>query len=151
MVPKARLVVTGIAVMAALAAGCAKAPPPLIADVEGVVLLNGKPLNKAEIRFIPPIGYGPEYVATGVTDAKGRFKLSCMGQAGACAGENLVLVVESDIPPALLGENAQVELAKYFQSLGGRPIPPRYGNLTESPLTANVTADQKEYIFELTR
>jgi hypothetical protein len=151
MVPKPRPAATGVFVLFVLAAGCAKAPPPLIADVEGVVRLDGKPLNKVEVRFIPPIDYGPEYVAKGVTDEKGRFKLSCRRQLGACAGENLVLIVEADIPAALQGENAQVELARYFKALGGRPIPPKYGNLAESPLKANVSPDEKEYHFELTR
>jgi hypothetical protein len=147
MVPKASVV----AALVILASGCAKAPPPLIVEVEGVVRLDGKPLNKAEVRFIPVIDLGPEYVATGVTDGAGRFKLTCKGQAGACACENHVLVVEANIPAHLQGEDAQVELAKYFRSLGGRPIPPKYGNLAESPLRATVKADQKEYGFELTR
>jgi hypothetical protein len=143
--------VAAAAALVALAAGCGKAPPPPIVEVEGVVCLGGKPLNKAQVRFIPLIDHGPEYVATGVTDEAGRFKLTCNGQAGACACENRVLVMEADIPARLQDEKAQLELARYFRSLGGRPIPPRYGSLTDSPLTVNVKADQKEYHFALTR
>jgi hypothetical protein len=62
-----------------------------------------------------------------------------------------VLVMEADIPARLQGEEAQVELARYFKTLGGRPIPPRYGSLTDSPLTVNVKADQKAYRLELKR
>jgi hypothetical protein len=113
--------------------------------------LDGRPLKKAEVRFIPLIDYGAEYVATGITDESGRFRLKCNNQAGACAGENRVLVLEADIPARLQSENVQVELARYFQALGGRPIPPKYGNLAESPLTANVNADQKDYPLQLTR
>ena len=131
-------------------AGC-KAPPPPIVEAEGVVLLDGKPLNRAQVRFIPMIQYGPEYTATGVTDEAGRFKLTCKGQPGACACENCVLVMEADIPARLQGENAQLELAKYLQSLGGRPIPPQYADLTASSLSVTVTADQKEYRFDLKR
>jgi hypothetical protein len=139
-----------LAALVLMAAGCGKAPPPDIVEVEGVIRLGGRPLNKAEVRFIPLVDHGPEYVARGVTDAAGRFKLTCNGQSGACAGENRVLVVEAEIPPQLLGEAAQVELAKYFQQLGGRPLPRKYGDLTGSPLTANVSGKQKKYDFELT-
>ena len=151
MVPKSSVAVAAAAALATLAAGCAKAPRPVLVEAEGTVRLDGKPLNRAEVRFIPLIDFGPEYVATGVTDEAGRFKLTCKGQPGACAGENRVLVLEAEVPARLLGEDAQVELAKYFRSLGGRPIPPRYGNLAESPLKANVKADQKEHQFNLTR
>ena len=140
----------GAIVWAALLAGCGKAPPPPIIAAEGVVRLNGKPLNKVEVRFIPLIDYGAEYVATGITDETGRFKLTCHGQPGACAGENRVLVVESAIPARLQGEDAQAELAKYFRSLGGRPIPAKYGSLTDTPLTADVNTNQREYNFDLT-
>jgi hypothetical protein len=140
-------------VVAALLAGCARQPPPPIIPVEGVVWLDGEPLKKVEVRFIPQIDFGPEYIATGVTDEKGRFSLTCNGQPGACAGENRVLILESEIPAKLKGEEAQVALAKYFEGLGGRPIPPRYGNLAESPFTVTVTTEKKEYFasFDLKR
>jgi hypothetical protein len=137
-----------VVAVAALLVGCGKAPPQIV-EVEGVVLLNGKPLQRAEVRFIPVTDHGPEYLATGVTDEVGRFRLTCDGRPGACAGENQVLVMESEIPAHLKGENAQAELARYFQKLGGRPLPPRYANLAESPLTADVSAGRKEYAFDL--
>jgi hypothetical protein len=135
----------------ALCAGCGgKAPPPPIVEAGGVVRLNGKPLNKAQVRFIPLIDYGAEYVASGVTDEAGRFQLTCNGRPGACACENRVLVIEADIPPRLQGEGAQLELAEYFRSLGGRPIPMKYGDLTQSPLAVTVKPDQKDYPLDLT-
>jgi hypothetical protein len=141
----------GVVVLAALVVGCGKAPPPQIVEVEGVVRLDGKPLKRAEVRFIPVVDYGPEYLATGVTDDEGRFRLTCNGRPGACAGENQVLVMESELPNELKSETAQAELARYLQKLGGRPLPQRYANLAESPLTANVTVDRKDYSFNLNR
>ena len=137
--------------LVALTAGCGKAPPPPIVAAEGVVRLDGRPLNKAAVRFIPQIDYGPEYIAVGVTDESGRFKLTCKGQPGACACENCVIVMEADIPVRLQSENAQTELAQYKASLGRPEVPPKYSNLAESPLSANVTAGQKEYDFNLSR
>jgi len=70
-----------------LFAGCGKPPPPPIVPAEGLVRLDGRPLKHAQVRFLPAIGYGAEYVAVGVTDDNGRFKLTCQGQPGACSGE----------------------------------------------------------------
>jgi hypothetical protein len=149
MARNARAVFVG-AVLAALAAGC-KAPPPPIVAVEGVVRLDGQPLNKAAVRFIPQIDCGPEYIAVGVTDESGRFTLTCKGQPGACACINQVLVLETELPPGYRSDKGHAELAHYFQSLGGRPLPAKYGNLVDSPLTADVKAGQKNYDFDLTR
>ena len=133
----------------ALAGGCGSgSAPPSIIEVEGTVLLDGKPLNKVEVQFIPATNYGREYLARGVTDDQGRFQLTCKGQPGACAGENYVLVKKSEIPRNLLSENKQVELRLYLKSLGTEP-PVRYGNAAESPLRVTVTADQKEYDLKL--
>jgi hypothetical protein len=131
-------------------AGCAgREPPPPIIPAEGVVLFDGEPLKQVEVRFVPLIEHGAQYIARGVTDDTGRFKLMCNGKEGACEGENLVLVCEV-VPSRLQGENAQEELAKYFRDLGTRP-PPRYSNLAESPLSAIVTTAQPTHVFHLTR
>jgi hypothetical protein len=149
MVRTARAAVAGAA-LAVLLAGCQKTPPPIV-EASGVIRLDGKPLNKVQVRFIPMDGYGAEYMAAGVTDEAGRFQLTCNGKPGACACEHRVVVTEADIPPRLQSENAQAELARYLDSLGGRPIPPKYSNLADSPLEAKVTAGRAEYDFDLTR
>jgi hypothetical protein len=137
-----------IAVLAFMS-GCAKPPPPIV-PVHGVVRLNGVPLNKAEVLFMPVEDFGAEYVAKGVTDQAGHFTLLCKGEEGACAGDNRVLVKESEIPRELHTERAQAKLAAYLESLGGRPLPPRYANLVDSPLHVDVQEGRKEYILELT-
>ncbi|HJZ91221.1 MAG TPA: hypothetical protein VKE40_10135, partial [Gemmataceae bacterium] len=127
-------------------------PPPVVEAV-GIVRLDGKPLKNVMVRFVPVNDFGSDYQASGVTDASGRFTLSCNGQPGACACENRVTVSEADIPAHLKGEDlkVQAELARYLEGLGGRPLPPKYSNLAESPLTVTVTAEQREYVLELVR
>jgi hypothetical protein len=143
-----RLGALSCVVAAGLVGGCAKGePPPLIVQAEGTVLLDGKPLHKAEVRFIPVDEVGAEYIAKGVTDDQGRFKLTCKGQPGACAGENYVVVKEAEIPPNLQGENAQKELSQYLKNLGNRPIPVKYSNVATSPLRATLSADSKPHHF----
>jgi hypothetical protein len=134
----------------ALSAGCGEAPPPII-DVQGVVRLGGKPLNKARVVFISQSTAGQGYMASGLTDEEGRYRLTRDGQPGARAGENRVLVQESDPPRELLGESleAQDRLVKYYQSLGNRPIPGKYGTVVQSPLRTTVKAEQTEYDFDL--
>jgi hypothetical protein len=140
-------------VAAGLLGGCGKDLPPPIVQAEGTILLDGKPLNKAEVRFIPVDEVGAEYIAKGVTDEQGRFKLMCKGQPGACAGENYVIVKEADIPPRLRSESAQKELDEYLnKTLGNRPIPAKYSNVANSPLRATLSTDSKtHYFFELKR
>ena len=132
--------------------GCGKIlpPPPPIVEVEGIVLLDGKPLNKVEVRFVPEVNCGVQYIAKGITNEQGLFTLTCKGKPGACECENRVLVLEAPLPAELKSEHAQLQLIKYLKSLGARP-PARYANLAESPLIVNVQAGKKEYVLELTR
>ncbi len=132
-------------------AGCGKEDPPPIVPAKGVVLLGGKPLPTAQVRFIPQIGFGAQYIATATTDDQGRFTLQCSGQPGACAVENMVTVSEADIPPKLQGEGAQRELANYLRSLKNRPIPRNYASPASSPLRVTVSEGQEEYVLELRR
>jgi hypothetical protein len=138
-------------VLALLGQGCHKASPPPILPAKGIVLINGQPVPQAQVRFIPNIGFGPEYISTGVTDAEGRFTLQCNGRPGACASEHVVVITEADIPARLQGENAQRELAVYLKSLKNRPIPPNYSTLVSTPLRVTVSEGQPEYKLELKR
>jgi hypothetical protein len=135
--------------VAALATGCkSKSPkPPPIVEVEGVIRLDGVPLSKAAVRFVPVVNYGQEYFAVGVTDETGHYHLTCKGKDGACACESQVVVSEGPIPPEI--RNSREGLSNYLQSLKGRPLPKKYASLAESPLTADVNAGQKQYDFDL--
>ena len=133
-------------------AGCGKAPPPPIVEAEGIVLLDGVPLNHVAVRFVPSIPEDAlEYTAVGVTEKDGRFKLTCKGEPGACVGENRVLIMEPDLPRELMGEDAQPALVKYLQSLGNRPLPRQYANFANNPLVVVVDPQTKSYKLELKR
>jgi hypothetical protein len=120
-------------------------------EAEGVVLLDGAPLPRAKVRFFPDIDQPNAYIAEGVTDDEGRFTLTCHGQRGACAAENLVTVGEDDIPEHLTPESARDKLQAYLKALKNRPIPPVYGNAASSKLKATVAAGQKEHKIVLKR
>jgi hypothetical protein len=147
-----RVFATAALISTGLVSGCAKTPPPVI-EVEGRVTVNGQPLPKAEVRFFPMIDFGAEFIAVGETDDDGRYKLSCRGQPGACAGENRVTITEAPLPAELRGYSAEAQTrqAKYRGGMKNRPIPPQYANLAQSPLKIAVTADRKTYDLDLTR
>ena len=52
-------------VLTILVAGCGQAPPPPLAEAEGTVLLDGRPLGHVEVRLIPKMVYGAHYIAKG--------------------------------------------------------------------------------------
>lgn len=118
---------------------------------QGIVLLDGAPLPKANLRFIPQTKVGSEFIATGVTDEFGKYNLQCNGQPGACAGENIVVVAEGDIPTELQSENTQRELAAYMRNLKNRPIPPIYNSPVTTPLHISVIEGKSEYKIDMKR
>ncbi len=116
-----------------------------------MVRLDGRPLKGVQVRFLPKIAYGAEYVALGVTDDKGRCPMICKGEPGACAGDNYVTIEEGPLPAELKSERAQAELARFLQKLGDRPLPQKYASLADNPLAVIIEAGKKEYAFDLTR
>jgi hypothetical protein len=149
-----RRVPGAIALAGALAlAGCAKTPPAIV-PVEGVATINGQPLPNASVTFVPMIqGFGAEYIATGATDEKGRFKVTCPAGNGACACENRVTVTNAPPPESARGMSAesQAELSRYDASLKNRPIPTDYTSAAKTPLVVTVSAGQSDYKLELKR
>lgn len=73
--------------------GCRGAPGPEIAPVDGVVTLDGKPIEGAGVTF-EPVGEGRSSFA--LTDAAGRYELVYMpGKKGAMVGEHVVRISKS--------------------------------------------------------
>ena len=95
--------------LALLVTGCGQPKPPTIVEVAGIVLLDGKPLKKVAVRFVPMTDYGPDYFSTGVTDDNGRFTLTCPKGPGACACAHRVTVTEAEIPANLKSEDLKVQ------------------------------------------
>lgn len=137
----------------AFAVGCAKAPPSVV-EVSGVVLIDGKPLPKAKVEFVPQLkDFGAQYNSVGITDDQGRFTLTCgIQQPGAVVGQHIVLI-DDHIPGDFRRADGETQArqAQYLASLKNRPIPDEYKSLAKSPLHVEVTADKKEYELKLSR
>src|SRR5438874_12582509 len=88
-----------------------------LADVSGVVMLDGKPMPEALVEFLPDSDkgtHGP--VSGGTTDAEGRFKLVCYEgkRAGAVVGSHRILVQDARSIPRAVSDATPV-----------RPPPPK--------------------------
>jgi len=71
------------------ACGCGRGNYPEVATVTGIVTLDGKPLEDAEITFAPKDGRA----SSGRTDARGQYALSYTKNIrGAVLGEHRVMI-----------------------------------------------------------
>ena len=126
-------VLTCLGVMAV--AGCGRKPP--LAEVEGTVRLDGRPLADVLVCFLPEPdkgASGPRSVA--VSDADGHYRLRCDDQRdGAVLGWHRVFF-----------EDMTLYLASRQDGAGGaRPalvsrLPPRYTTGTWTPFSFEVKA-----------
>jgi hypothetical protein len=143
-----------LALLLLAVAGCGKGPP-LVTEVEGVVLLNNQPLPSALVEFLPQEQLGPEWISRGSTDARGHFTLSFpyANKTGAVVGKHKVTLRDAPPPAEARGMSveAQKRAAQYKRGLANRPIPEQYGSATLTPLEIEITADKKSYELKLTR
>lgn len=116
-------------------AGCSRSGPR-VEFVEGVILLDGKPVESAVVSFSPEGSAG--LPATGMTDAAGIFHLTTVrgGQPGkgAAMGDYVVTATKTEIHPDDLkrAEAArQVVIPRFV-------IPEPYSEIATSPLRATV-------------
>lgn len=114
-----------------MAGGCAKSDLPELGQVEGVVTLDGNPLEGAHVEFQPEAG-NPSF---GTTDANGHYELYFAGDTrGALLGTHTVRIRL----PSPEDESQATEW---------KPLPPRYN--IESELTATVNAGSNTIDFPL--
>ena len=114
--------------------GCRGPKVEGLVPVRGTVTYKGEPLEDAAISFTPKEFKTGDRLATGKTDAQGRFELRTIGERGILPGEYVVVVIKNEMIPG----NAE-------RSTPGRPppmeirslIPRRYND----PKTSDVNVD----------
>lgn len=135
--------------------GCSEPQMPELTPVQGVLLLDGKPLPMADIRFQPvaTAALPPDAIGQAVTDAEGRFTLTTAGKPGALIGEHIVTVAEGPPPAEVRGDGpeAQVAAASYEKSLTNRPIPRDFATAASSTCKVVVKAGQAQYEISIRR
>ena len=104
--------------------------------VEGVVTLDGKPVDRATIRFFPPTGRP----SIGFTDDKGHYALVyTRKQKGALIGNHKV-TISTELEADYLDPSGQARKES---------MPPKYRDSRETELAATVEGGQNEIDFEL--
>ncbi|HWL09428.1 MAG TPA: carboxypeptidase-like regulatory domain-containing protein [Planctomicrobium sp.] len=109
---------------------------PKLAKVEGTVTYKGEPLNEANVSFIPTSGP----VATGRTDASGRFTLSVRGLQGAVLGDHRVIITAFKVTAPSAGAEEGESTEEHIIKPVSR-IPEKYGELRSTDLKATITND----------
>jgi hypothetical protein len=135
-----RLLFIGCVCLAIAGAGCSPSEPVFNETVEGVVKLDGVPVPKVRVEFVPQKGAeGGKLPGSGAfTDDKGRYRLVCDNQKpGAVVGKHSVVVLQGRPDPA-----------------NGIPqqsfvIPNAYTIASQTPLKLEVTADRHTYDLDL--
>ena len=123
-----------------LAAGCDDSGLNL-APAVGVVTLDGAPVAEAGVMFVPNDSrLGPP--ATGVTDADGWFSLLTANRIGALVGDHRVVISKDEVITIPQRYGFPIYRTRYL-------LPPKYGSVDTSGLTATVIDDDNEYEFKL--
>lgn len=112
-----------------------------VGQVEGTVLVNGKPGNRIRVEFVPDVGLeGPP--SYGETDDQGHFELRLMQRGGDAR------------PGAVVGQHrvtlSDLQLA---ESATGRDVPirfdPDYSMPSTTPLTQQVSEGEQSVTIEV--
>jgi hypothetical protein len=121
--------VTSIVALMALVciAGCGKSYQ--VAEVDGVLIVKGKPAPKVRLQFIPDIDQGAKGPAAfGVTDAQGKFKLEYLEpggttpQPGAVVGWHRVVLSDMQLAESATGQGVPIRFGPEYTLPGSSPL-----------------------------
>ena len=116
-------------VVALMLGGCSRSGRPALGTVSGTVMLDGRPLANAAVRFTPA---GKGRTSQGITDNAGRYRLAYL----------------RDIAGANLGRHA-VRITTATEENGGREmLPPRYHAQTVLEATVAAGNNQQNFLLE---
>lgn len=122
---------TGVVVI-----GCGRGPDlPPMSKVSGTVTLNGRPLPRGTVQFVPDVARGTEGPSgVGLIDENGHYEITTAGVKGALVGHHKISV------------EAEEEYDETTISMGPSLIPRRYNNPETSGLTAEVKDGEENEI-----
>lgn len=133
---------------------------PQTFPVTGVVRLNNEPLEGATVMFSPTTH---RFLARGTTNAEGVFTLvtpfsRSIEDEGAAAGNYKVLITKTlpedewDVPEKTGDEVADMKAAYAVKDPQAfLETPAEYGDVMRTPLTADVTTEDNEFLFEMSK
>jgi hypothetical protein len=130
------------------AAGCSGGPK--LAEVKGAVTLDGRPLAKVMVEFIPDGTTGPR--ATGTTDENGQYTLLCDDQRrGAVVGPNRVVLHDLEVMgDKFLGRKMEQIGTKDGPTLKPSRVPERYTDVASTPFKKEVKPEPNTIDLDVT-
>jgi len=145
-----RRITRGVGVCLLLAVvGCGtKGPVPV--PVSGTVTLDGKPIAKGAVMFVPQFSGQP---AHGLTDEEGRFSLGTIKKGdGAMEGRYQVTVILNEVQ-GFIADPKNKDVSGGIAAGGLKTkwiIPQKYSDTKTSGLTAEVKRGMEPLRFDLT-
>jgi hypothetical protein len=135
---KSKLALGALCVLhCALLAGCGPGGPPL-SEVTGKVTVDGKPVPRAEIAFVPEAAGGSP--SLGKTDAVGKYRLAfTQDRYGALIGKHQVTITSKKISASEMPDTGEPIDTTFVA------IPKKY----QGTLTADVKSSANVINFEL--
>lgn len=127
---KARLLRRAICTLSlglAVVIGCGKKSFP-VGEVDGVLVINGKPGNNMFVQFIPDIGgENSPPPSNANTDEAGHFVLNMFSpdgtmQAGAAVGNHRVVLRDLQAAEAPPGSNIRIRIPVQYTMPGATPL-----------------------------
>jgi len=110
---------------AALLLGCGESLKT--GEVEGRVVINGKPGHRLSIQFLPDVDQGTRGpMASGETDAEGKFFLTMLvdgnPQRGAVVGEHRVVINDLQLAESATGAGVPIRLPVQYGLAASTPV-----------------------------
>lgn len=98
-----------------------------VGEVEGVVLIDGKPARKIAVQFTPDVDQGARGpISTAETDENGAFTLSMFrngqGEPGAMVGPHRVVLNDLQLAESATGAGVPVRLSAKYGLAGSTPL-----------------------------
>jgi hypothetical protein len=157
------LLVPALAVLVASAIGCGGGPTLKTEYVEGVVTLDGTPVEGATVMF-QPVNPEQGMSANGFTDANGVYKLTALGtaeeqaeaEAGTLPGEYYVAVQKQFVETGISEEEAEEQGIEFDPNASREEqkveylVPEKYKIAAKSGLKYTVKEGENKINIELT-
>lgn len=125
-------------------------PPEKSVGVTGTVTMDGKPLEKATVRFVPQAESGQGFGGSGLTDSAGKYELRSMAAEeeaviGTPPGKYKVVISKMVKPDGTVADMMEPPM----MSAARETIPLKYSDYSSTMLKEDVSSTGGTYNFDL--
>ncbi len=143
----AHIAIAALLVAGAACLGCRGSRLAGLVDAEGVVTLNGSPVEGATVIFAPKTFGEKSASATAVTDATGKFKLTTSAPGDGAYPGDYMISVSKDRTEGIMSFEESKRRAADPDGAGKEPVPEqsvvhelpvKYGDINSSGLAVTI-------------